>query len=43
MYKYKTPDGNIIHSVVNSNDAKLLYKIIIKQIVYLEFRMVDLK
>lgn len=26
MYKYKTPDGNIIHSVVNSNDAKLLYK-----------------
>ena len=26
MYKYETPDGNIIHSVVNSNDAKLLYK-----------------
>lgn len=26
MYKYKTPEGNIIHSVVNSNDAKLLYK-----------------
>lgn len=26
MYKYKTPDGNIIHSVVNSYDAKLLYK-----------------
>lgn len=26
MYKYKTPDGKIIHSVVNSNDAKLLYK-----------------
>lgn len=26
MYKYKTPDGNIIHSVVHSNDAKLLYK-----------------
>ena len=26
MYKYKTPDGNIIHSVVNSCPAKLLYK-----------------
>lgn len=26
MYKYKTPNGDIIHSVVNSNDAKLLYK-----------------
>lgn len=26
MYKYKTPDGKIIHSIVNSNDAKLLYK-----------------
>lgn len=26
MYKYKTPGGNIIHSVVSSNDAKLLYK-----------------
>ena len=26
MYKYKTLDGNILQSVVNSNDAKLLYK-----------------
>lgn len=26
MYKYKTPNGDIIHSVVNSNDAKLLYQ-----------------
>lgn len=26
MYKYKTSDGHIIHSVVNNNDAKLLYK-----------------
>lgn len=26
MYKYKTPEGNIIHSIVNSHDAILLYK-----------------
>ena len=26
MYKYKTPDGTIIHSVANSVDARVLYK-----------------
>lgn len=26
MYKYKTPDGKIIHSVVNRYSAKILYK-----------------
>lgn len=26
MYKYKTPNGDIIHSVVNSNSARVLYK-----------------